>query len=81
MCAVVVDISRLIVYGTLFFGGAVDTIVESGGLNLMGVAVITAFLGSFLGSRLMKKVKMHHVRNLVGVMLLVLALLLGSGII
>ena len=81
VCAVVVDISRLIVYGTLFFGGAVDIIVESGGLNLMGVAVITAFLGSFLGSRLMKKVKMHHVRNLVGVMLLVLALLLGSGII
>lgn len=81
VCAVVVDISRLIVYGTLLFGGAVDTIVESGGLNLMGVAMITAFLGSFLGSRLMKKVKMHHVRNLVGVMLLVLALLLGSGII
>ena len=81
VCAVVVDISRLIVYGALFFGEAVDTIVDSGGLNLMGAAVITAFLGSFLGSRLMKKVKMHHVRNLVGVMLLVLALLLGSGII
>ena len=80
VCAVVVDLSRLIVYGTLFFGGAVDKIVESGGLSLMGVALITAFLGSFLGRRLMKKVKMRHVRNIVGVMLFVLALLIGSGI-
>ena len=81
VCAVVVDISRLIVYGAVFFGEAVDTIVESGGLNLMGLAVITAFLGSFLGSRLMQKVKMRHVRTVVGIMLFVLALLLGSGII
>ncbi len=81
VCAVFVEISRLIVYGTLFFGGAFDSVIESGGLKLMVFAVIMAFLGSFLGSRLMKKVKMHHVRNLVGVMLLILALLLGSGII
>ena len=82
VCSVVVDLSRVAVYGTLFFGGTLmTTIVDSGGLNLISAAVLTAFLGSFIGNRFMKKVKMHHVRNLVGGMLLAVALLLGSGII
>ena len=81
VCSVVVDLSRVAVYGILFFGGTLTTIVDSGGLNLISAAVLTAFLGSFIGNRLMKKVKMRHVRNLVGGMLLVVALLLGSGLI
>ncbi|TFB11584.1 sulfite exporter TauE/SafE family protein [Candidatus Marinimicrobia bacterium MT.SAG.2] len=81
VCSVVVDLSRVAVYGTLFFGGTLTTIVDSGGLNLISAAVLTAFLGSFIGNRFMKKVKMRHVRNLVGWMLLTVALLLGSGMI
>ena len=80
-CSVVVDLSRVAVYGTVFFGGTLNTIVDSGGLNLISAAVLTAFLGSFIGNRLMKRVKMRHVRNLVAGMLLVVAVLLGSGII
>ena len=81
VCSVVVDLSRVAVYGTFFFGGTLTTIVDSGGLNLISAAVLTAFLGSFIGNRFMKKVKMRHVRNLVGGMLLPVALLLGSGMI
>ena len=50
-------------------------------MNLIIAATVTAFIGSFVGSRLMKKVKMIHVRNSVAGMLLLLALLLGTGII
>lgn len=81
VCSVVVDLSRVAVYGSLFFGGTMTTIVDSGGVNLISAAVLTAFLGSFIGNRLIKKVRMRHVRNLVGGMLLTLALLLGSGMI
>ena len=81
VCAVVVDFARLTVYGTAISAGTLTALSESGGLNLIIAATVTAFVGSFVGSRLMKKVKMVHVRNLVGGMLLLLALLLGSGII
>ena len=80
-CSVVVDLMRVAVYGSLFFGGTLTTIVDSGGLRLISAAVLTAFLGSFIGNRFMKKVKMLHVRNLVGGMLFTVALLLGSGMI
>lgn len=81
VCAVVVDFARLTVYGTSISAGTLTIVSGPGEINLIIAATLTAFVGSFVGSRLMKKVKMIHVRNIVGGMLLLLALLLGAGII
>ncbi len=54
VCAVMVDFSRLIVYGAVFFTRHFDQIVESGGFSLIGVVTLAAFIGAFTGKRLMK---------------------------
>jgi uncharacterized protein len=74
--ASLVDITRLSVYAARF---------ETSGLreNLVLVvsAVLAAMTGAFLGRRLLKKVTLTFVRNLVAVMLILVALALGLGII
>ncbi len=71
-----VDIPRIIVYG-----------VSLPGLHLIGkplllaAAVLAAFSGAWLGSRLVAKVTLRVVQLLVAVMLLAVAAALGSGLI
>jgi len=79
--AVLVDVSRLLVYGILFFSKDWRLLQESGGVRLVLVATLFAFLGSFFGSRLVKKVTMEHIQKLVGWMLLLLAFSLFTGLI
>ncbi len=78
--ATLIDISRVAVYGTSFFQ---DYIAESGAgsLILLTTAVIAAFAGSLTGRRLLARIKMQWVRKIVGYMILILALLIGAGII
>lgn len=81
MTAIMVDISRLLVYGITFIGHKTDIFAEPkmGGILICGI--LAAFTGSFIGTRLVKKVTMRHIQIIVGIMLLLLALALGSGII
>lgn len=79
VCAVVVDFFRLAVYGATFFGRHFQMLSDSGGVNLMIVATLAAFVGSFAGMRLVKKVTMETVQKLVGAMLLGLAAALATG--
>ncbi len=72
--AALVDLSRLAVYSERFFAG---TIAENGGL--LGAAACAAFAGALLGSRLIEKVTLRSIEIGVAVMLLVLAVGLGSG--
>ncbi len=81
VAAVVVDISRLLVYGFTFFSRDFLAISKSGGAGLIAAASLSAFVGSFAGSRLIKKVTLKTVKLIVGGMLLVLAVALGSGIV
>lgn len=81
VCAVVVDMFRLFVYGIAFVSLHVDQVLESGVIGLVGAATLAAFVGSFAGSRLMKKVTMRTVQTIVGLMLTLLAIGLGAGII
>jgi uncharacterized membrane protein YfcA len=74
--ACLVDMSRLFVYGSHFF-----TAGGLGRLPLLTAATLSAFLGAFIGSRFIPKVTMPAIRVLVAVMLLGIALALGSGII
>ncbi|RKY17014.1 MAG: sulfite exporter TauE/SafE family protein [Planctomycetota bacterium] len=74
--ACMVDVARLIVYGTVL-KGALDTELD---WTLVGFACVCAFTGAFVGRRLMKKVTVGAVRKLTGVLLLVVGAALVSGL-
>lgn len=81
VCAVIVDVARLLVYGTAGasarFGGAFEADV----LPLVGVACVAAAAGSIVGARVIEKVTLETVQRVIAVMLLVTAALLGAGLI
>jgi uncharacterized protein len=73
--AVMIDASRLGVYAQSFT-------VASETLNypLLTAAVLSAFLGAFLGSRLLTKMTMPGIQRLVAVLLFIVALGLVAGV-
>ena len=74
--ACLVDFSRIAVY----WGNVMKTSYEQY-LSLMICAVLSAFMGVFVGSRLMKKVTMKTIQIIVTVMLFMIAVFLGAGVI
>jgi uncharacterized protein len=81
VCAVVVDMFRLMGYGAAFYTKNFKTVLDAGGAGLVGATTLAAFVGAFAGARLIKKVTMEVVRWIVGVSLLLLALGLVVGLI
>lgn len=81
MSAVIVDISRLAVYGFTFAYSDIGSIKEQGLIILIAAASGMAFVGSYIGRRLLHKVTMKAVHLTVGIMLLIIGSLLGVGII
>ncbi len=79
--AVAVDVSRLLVYGSTFFARDFAILRQGGGIGLVVAGSLAAFLGAFIGSRLLKKVTMRGIQTAVGVMLFLLSLALGTGLI
>jgi len=79
--AVVVDISRLIIYGTTFFSRDFRILQDQGGIGLIVAGSLCAFSGAFVGSRLLEKITMRTIQLIVGTMLLFLAVALGIGLI
>lgn len=78
--AIVVDISRLSVYGSSFFALHFKAI-QNNNLSMLIVAILAAFTGSFFGRKALRKITFRAVQLSVGILILVLALLLGAGII
>jgi uncharacterized membrane protein YfcA len=78
LCAVIIDIARLGYYAT-------DYLVHGQELldswHLLVVGTLSAFLGSYLGRRMIEKVTMEGIRRLVGVMLLLLGLAVMMGLV
>lgn len=74
--AALVDTSRIIIYGLTFEAALIQA--QS---SLILFATIAAFLGVFLGTRLLKKVTIGFIQRLVAVMLYLLGGLLCAGII
>lgn len=72
-CAVLVDVARLVIYGV---GGLPPT-----SWGLVAAACLVAFLGAYLGKRLLGKVTIAQVRSVVGVMLLAVGGLLIAGVV
>jgi uncharacterized protein len=77
--AAIVDVARLLVYGLSFYAtkfAGVDQ--RMGGLIL--AATLAAFVGSFIGSQLLKKVTLRTVQIIVGVMLIVVGAGMAAGL-
>jgi uncharacterized protein len=74
--ALMVDIPRIVMYGLTLPGLHLE-----GSRGLLAAAVLAAFAGAWLGNRLMRKVTLRLVQVLVAIMLLAIAIALGSGLI
>ena len=79
-CAVLVDISRLVVYGWAFL--AIESGLDGRAHGpLIFAATVAALSGAWIGVRLMDRVSLTFVHRFVRVLLLALALGLGLGIV
>jgi uncharacterized membrane protein YfcA len=74
--ACLIDTSRLIVYGEHTFA-----VHEQINVSLVVAATLSAFLGAYIGNKVLKKVTIQSVQYIVAIMLIVFSVLLGSGII
>ncbi|MHB9075407.1 MAG: TSUP family transporter [Desulfobaccales bacterium] len=74
--SLMVDIPRIVMYGLTLPGLHLER-----SRGLLTAAVLAAFAGAWLGNRLMRKVTLRLVQILVAVMLLAIAVALGSGLI
>lgn len=81
VCAVLVDVSRLLVYGWTAFRHPIDIAGGSQGRGLIVAATLAAFLGSYLGARWVRKVTLRALQRCVGVGLLLLGVAIGAGLV
>lgn len=92
----IVDLTRLLVYGIGFawlaqrgWGdgangdnqGGYAALTESHTLWLVGTACLAGFLGSYFGAKVVKKVTLGAIRNLVAALLFVAATALAAGVV
>jgi uncharacterized membrane protein YfcA len=79
VAAVIVDGVRLVVYGAGFYTAQFAALPgEIGGLVL--AATVAAFVGSFLGARLIKAITLTAVQRTVGALLVLVGLALAAGL-
>lgn len=74
--ACLVDITRISIYGAHFSAAGLGQ-----NTPLLAAATASAFVGAFFGNRLLKKVTMRTIQILVSLMLLGIAVGLGTGLI
>ena len=74
--ACIIDVSRLFVYR-----GRFEAALTGDAVYLLLAAVLAAFTGAFVGSRLLKKITMETVQKIVAVMLFLIAIGLAGGFI
>lgn len=76
--AVLVDFTRVLVYGTVFAATGWQTAGDPG---LLAAVTIAAFAGSYTARRLLHKTTMKGIRTTTGILLLLVGSLLAVGII
>ncbi|MBI4268177.1 MAG: sulfite exporter TauE/SafE family protein [Chloroflexi bacterium] len=79
VCAFLVDLVRLAVYGAAFYTAGF-ALISGSVWRLVLVGIVFAFIGSFVGARLVKKVTLRSVQYIVGAMLIVVGVGLTTGL-
>lgn len=74
--ACIVDAGRIVLYGVSY-----GSLLDGEALRMVVVATAAAFVGAYGGSRLLKKITIAAVQNIVTVLLLLIAVALGAGLI
>jgi uncharacterized protein len=80
MAAIIVDFSRLLVYGLSFYSLKFG-MVKNGTWGLVVCAAVSAFIGAYFGKLLMKKVSIDVIEKIVGILLIIMGISLSAGII
>jgi uncharacterized membrane protein YfcA len=82
VCATLVDLTRLAIYaaGATFFAKRFGGLAPSQ-WTLVGAACLCAFLGSYLGVRLVKKTTLETVHLVVAIALVIVGVGMGAGLI
>jgi len=80
VAAVIVDTTRLAVYGLSHFTRSFAVLTPSV-WTVVAIAIASAFLGAFVGSRLLKKVTLRAVQIVVAVTMILLGTGLAAGLI
>ncbi|MFA5032088.1 MAG: sulfite exporter TauE/SafE family protein [bacterium] len=78
--ACIVDITRISVYAYTILVAKKTNPIE-GHIPLLIVACLSAFIGAYVGKRLLKKVTIRTVQLIVAIMMFLIAIGLGSGLI
>ena len=81
VCAVLVDVSRLAVYGWAAYRQPEHSAGDARAPGLIVAATLAAFLGSWLGSRWVRKVTLHALQRCVGVGLWLLGIAIAAGLV
>ena len=79
LSAVIVDISRLLVYGFTFFERDFRLLYQQGGHYLVLAGTLAAFSGSFIASRFLEKITLQGLKFFIAIMLVIIAFALGLG--
>jgi uncharacterized protein len=79
VAAVIVDLSRIAVYGSALISGQLAKLREAGILGLVIAGTGAALLGTIAGTQLVKKVTLETVQKIVGILLLMVAVGLCAG--
>lgn len=77
--AVIVDTARLLVYGASFYASSAAMLHGDVG-TAVAVAIVAAFAGAFIGSRLIEKVTLRFIQLLVATMMTAIGFGLASGL-
>ncbi len=78
VCANIVDVSRLFVYGFSFYTANFAAVRNI--WPVVVAATFSAFAEAYIGSRLIGKVTLATIRALVGVIMVIIALGMVSGV-
>jgi len=81
LSAVIVDVSRLAVYGLTFFQRDFILLQQQNGINFVIFGCIFAFLGSYIGSWILERITLNSLKLFILLMLFLVAFLLGFGVI
>ncbi len=81
VCSLAVDLARTALYSATFIRRDARALADSGDLPLVAAAIVSAFVGSFVGSRLVKKITIDSLRVVIAVALMLVGLSLVVGVV
>jgi len=81
LSAIVIDISRLLVYGVSLYTSQWRLLFTPETMTLVIAGILAALVGAIWGNHYLKKVTLEHIHRLIAVLLVLYALALGVGLI